>query len=175
MATNKNIQKEQTTNTDVSSNAYQQLVADMTARVQAGQLTAFRAVNKELIQVYWDLGKMIINKQQEQGWGNSVVEFLAKDLQKAFLGMEGLSSRNLWRMRIFYLAYSEFLPPAMAEIGWTHNYVIIEKCKDPNERLFYIHQTKNNGWTKNVLIHQIENQTYEKTLISQHNFKSRCF
>jgi predicted nuclease of restriction endonuclease-like (RecB) superfamily len=84
--------------------------------------------------------------------------------------LDGLSSRNLWRMRLFYLAYVEILPPAVAEIGWTHNYIILEKCKDPNERLFYIYQTRNNGWTKNVLIHQIENQTYEKTLISQHNF-----
>lgn len=176
MATNKNIQKEQKTITDMTSPAYQQLVVDMTERVRTGQLAAFQAVNKELIQVYWDLGKMILDKQQEQGWGNSVVEYLAKDLQKTFMGVVGFSSTNLWRMRAFYVNYGHnqqntILPPAVGEIGWTHNYIILEKCKDPNERLFYIYQTKNNGWTKNVLIHQIENQTYEKTIINQQNFE----
>lgn len=154
-----------------TSPAYQTLVADMTARVHLGQLTAFRAVNKELIDMYWDLGKMIVERQQQYAWGKSVVELLAKDLQKAFPRMEGISARNLWRMRTFYLAYIEFLPPPVAEIGWSHNYVILEKCKDPNERLFYMYQTRNNGWTKNVLIHQIDNQSYQKTLISQQNFE----
>lgn len=167
MTQSKNIQREQTA--DTASPAYQQLVTDLISRVRTGQLAAFRAVNTELIQMYWDLGKMILERQQQYAWGNSVVELVSKDLQNAFPGMEGISTRNLWRMRTFYLVYP-ILPPPVAEIGWTHNYVIVEKCKDPNERLFYIHQTKNFGWTKNVLIHQIENQTYQKTLINQHNF-----
>ncbi|MBI5917146.1 MAG: DUF1016 domain-containing protein [Bacteroidetes bacterium] len=172
-----------------TSPAYQQLVADATARVQSGQLAAFRAVNKELIGLYWDLGKMIVERQQRHGWGNSVVELLAKDLQKAFPRTSGFSKTNLWRMRAFYQTYrqveilppsvGEFqpdaqavkMPPAVAEIAWSHNYVIIEKCKDPNERLFYIHQTRRFGWTKDVLIHQIENQSFEKTVISQQNFE----
>jgi predicted nuclease of restriction endonuclease-like (RecB) superfamily len=154
MAKNKDQNESQTL--QATSIAYQQLVTDATARVKEGQLQAFRAVNKELIQLYWDLGKMILDRQHENAWGNAVVELLALDLQKAFPGLEGFSSRNLWRMRTFFLVYPEFLPPAVAEIGWTHNYLILEKCKDPNERLFYIHQTKRFGWTKNVLIHQIE-------------------
>jgi len=185
MATNLDIHEAQT-----ASPAYQQLVADATARVQTGQLAAFRAVNKELIQLYWDLGKMIAERQQANGWGNSVVELLALDLQKAFPSSSGFSKTNVWRMRAFYLAYrqtailppavgelppdqnaGELLPPAVAEIGWTHNYLILEKCKDPNERLFYIHQTRRFGWTKNVLIHQIENQSFEKTVIGQQNFE----
>jgi predicted nuclease of restriction endonuclease-like (RecB) superfamily len=155
-----------------TSPAYQALIADMTARVHLGQLAAFRAVNKELIDMYWDLGKMIVERQQQYAWGKSVVEMVAKDLRNTFPRMEGLSVRNLWRMRTFYLVYPEFLPPPVAEIGWSHNYAILEKCKDPNERLFYMHQTKNHGWTKNVLIHQIENQSYQKTLISQQNFEA---
>ena len=157
-----------------SSPAYQQLVADATDRVHSGQLAAFRAVNKELIQLYWDLGKMISERQQQHGWGNSVVELLAKDLRKNFPRITGLSTANLWRMRAFYLAYhdSEFLAPLAREIGWTHNYIIFEKCKDPNERLFYIHMTKRFGWTKNVLIHQIENQSFEKTVLGQQNFEA---
>jgi predicted nuclease of restriction endonuclease-like (RecB) superfamily len=158
--------------TQSTSPAYRQLVADATERVRSGQLSAFRAVNKELLQVYWDLGKMISERQQANGWGDSVVEMLAKDLQKAFPGMSGFSKTNLWRMRAFYLAYrhQEFLPPTVGEIGWSHNYVILEKCKNPNERLFYLQMTRRFGWTKNVLIHQIENQTFEKTVVSQHNF-----
>jgi predicted nuclease of restriction endonuclease-like (RecB) superfamily len=171
MAMNQTTHNEQTAHPN--SPAYQQLVADATARVQSGQLAAFRAVNKELIELYWDLGKMIVERQQRYGWGNSVVEWLAKDLQKTFPRTAGFSKTNLWRIRAFYLAYCQdkFLPPLVGEIGWSHNYVIIEKCKDPNARLFYIHQTKRNGWTKNVLIHQIENQSFEKTVISQHNFE----
>lgn len=156
-----------------TSPAYQALVADMTARVHLGQLAAFRAVNKELIDMYWDLGKMIVERQQQYAWGKSVVEMVSKDLQKSFPRSSGFSAGNLWRMRAFYLNYadSEFLAPLAREIGWTHNYLIFEKCKDPNERLFYMYQTKNHGWTKNVLIHQIDNQSYQKTLISQHNFE----
>jgi len=87
--------------------------------------------------------------------------------------MKGLSATNLWRMRAFYLAYSHntILPLAVGEIGWSHNNVIIEKCKDLNQRNFYIHQTKKYGWTKNILIHQIENKTYEKIIINQQNFE----
>ena len=159
--------------TEVTSPAYQQLVADATHRVRTGQLAAFRAVNKELIELYWDLGKMILERQQQHSWGKSVVELLSKDLQKEFPNVEGLSERNLWRMRTFHVSYkdSQFLPPLVAEIGWTHNYIILEKCKDPNERLFYIHQTKNLGWTKNVLVHQIENQSFQKTVLNQQNFE----
>jgi predicted nuclease of restriction endonuclease-like (RecB) superfamily len=171
MQDKKNIHSGQTAH--LTSPAYQQLVADMTERVQAGQLAAFRAVNKELIKLYWDLGKMILERQEQNAWGNAVVESVAKDLQKAFPGVSGFSATNLWRMRAFYVAYgqTEFLPLTVGEIGWSHNYVIIEKCKDSNERLFYLHQTKNYGWTKNVLIHQIENQSFQKTILSQQNFE----
>ena len=158
-----NVPRDQTT--DIASPAYQELVVELIERVKKGQLAAFRAVNKELIDLYWDLGRLIVERQKLHGWGKSVVEFLSKDLRKAFPRMDGLSARNLWRMRIFNLEYSEFLPPLVAEIGWTHNYIILEKCKDPNERLFYMHQTKNYGWTKNVLIHQIDNQSFEKIVI----------
>lgn len=164
------MQKEQATLP--TSPAYQELVVEMAARVRLGQLAAFRAVNKELIDMHWDLGKMIFERQQEYGWGKSVVEMLSKDLRKEFPRVGGFSAGNLWRMRAFYLTYadSEILAPLVRELGWSHNLMIFEKCKDPNERLFYIHQTKNYGWTKAVLIHQIENQSYQKTLISQQNF-----
>lgn len=152
--------------------AYRQLVTDAVNRVRQGQIKALKAVNQEQIQLYWDLGKMIVERQELYKWGKSVVENLATDLQKEFQGMMGMSSRNLWRMRSFYLTYcsNEFLPPLVAEIGWTHNYIILERCKDETERLFYINQVRKFGWSKNVLIHKIELQTYQKVVLSQQNF-----
>jgi predicted nuclease of restriction endonuclease-like (RecB) superfamily len=141
-------------------------------RIRSAQYEALKAVNREMINLYWDIGQMIVTQQQGASWGKSVVEQLAKDLQAEFPGISGFSARNIWRMRDFYLTYhsKEILPPLVAEIGWTHNIVILEKCKDDLEREFYIRMTRKFGWTKNVLIHQIENQTYEKTLLNQTNF-----
>lgn len=86
---------------------------------------------------------MIVERQKGKTWGKSVVEQLAKDLQIEFPGMQGFSSRNIWRMRSFHLIYevNPKLPPLVAEIGWTHNYIILEKCKDNLEREFYIRMT----------------------------------
>lgn len=141
-------------------------------RIRSAQYEALKAVNREMINLYWDIGQIIVTQQQEAGWGKSVVEQLAKDLQAEFPGISGFSTRNIWRMRDFYLSYhsKEILPPLVAEIGWTHNIVILEKCKDDLEREFYIKMTRKFGWTKNVLIHQIENKTYAKTLRNQTNF-----
>ena len=121
MELNQDIQRKQ--KTGISPLDYQQLVSDATLRVRTGQLAAFRAVNKELIELYWDLGKMIHERQQQYGWGKSIVEWLSKDLQKEFPAISGMSAANLWRMRAFYLAYfeNEILAPTAREIGWTHN------------------------------------------------------
>lgn len=115
---------------------------------------------------------MIVSRQSGKSWGKSIVQQLAQDLQTEFPGISGFSARNIWRMRDFYLTYqgNAKLTPMVAEISWTHNLVILEKCKDDLEREFYIRMTRKYGWTKNVLIHQVENQTYEKTLLNQTNF-----
>lgn len=101
-----------------------------------------------------------------------MVENLSEDLQKEYPGMQGYSSFNLWRMRKFYLYYRERkkLAPLVQEIGWSHNIVILEKCKDDLEKEFYIKMTKKFGWTKAVLIHQIEGGSYERFLSNQTNF-----
>jgi predicted nuclease of restriction endonuclease-like (RecB) superfamily len=152
---------------------YKNLLLEVKQRIRSAQYEALKAVNKELIALYWDIGKTIVTRQQGASWGKSVVEQLAKDLQAEFPGIGGFSARNIWNMRSFYVAYkeNEKLQPMVAEIGWTHNLVILEKCKDDLEREFYIRMTRKFGWTKNVLIHQIENQTYEKTLLNQTNFQ----
>jgi predicted nuclease of restriction endonuclease-like (RecB) superfamily len=155
-------------------NNYQGLLVEVKQRIRSAQYTALKAVNQELIALYWDIGQLIVDRQQAAGWGKSVVEQLAKDIQAEFPGISGFSVRNLWNMRNFHLTYSqnEKLQPMVAEIGWTHNLVILEKCKDDLEREFYLRMTQRFGWTKNVLIHQIDNQTYEKTLLNQTNFDS---
>jgi len=111
-------------------------------------------------------------RQEKFGWGKSVVETLSNDLQKEFVGVKGFSSQNLWRMRKFYEEYNanEKLAPMVREIGWSHNILILEKCKDDLQREFYISMTKKYGWTKNVLIHQIEGKSYERFLLNQTNF-----
>ncbi|MFN6469511.1 MAG: YhcG family protein [Nostoc sp. SerVER01] len=154
------------------SDNYKNLLMEIKQRIRSAQYEALRAVNRQMINLYWDIGQMIVTQQQGASWGKSIVEQLAKDLQAEFPGISGFSAANLWRMRLFYESYvnNEKLAPLVREIGWTHNLVILEKCKDELKREFYIRMTRKFGWTKNVLIHQIENQTYEKTLLNQTNF-----
>lgn len=151
---------------------YAELIRDIKQRVRSGQYKALKAVNRELIALYWDIGEIIVTRQQTASWGKAVVQNIAKDLRTEFPGITGFSASNLWRMKLFYETYqsSEKLAPLVREIGWTHNLAIIEKCKDDLEREFYIKMARRYGWTKNVLIHQIENQSYEKTLLNQTNF-----
>ncbi len=151
---------------------YTALLKEVKERVRAAQYAALRAVNKELIGLYWDIGRMIVGQQEGRSWGKAVVERLAADLRMEFPGVGGFSVQNLWYMRQFYLAYlgNEKLQPLVGEISWTKHLVILGKCKDPLEREFYIRMTKKFGWTKSVLMNQIANQSYEKTLLGQTNF-----
>jgi predicted nuclease of restriction endonuclease-like (RecB) superfamily len=148
---------------------YCALLSEIKARIRAAQYSALKAVNKEHIALYWDIGRMIVERQSQGGWGKSVVEQLARVLQLEFPGIQGFSAANLWRMRGFFQTYHrlEKLAPLVREIGWSHNLIIMEKCKDDLEREFYIRMTRKFGWTKAVLIHQIENRTYEKTLLKR--------
>ena len=157
---------------EIKINEYAELLRQVKERVRAAQYEALKAVNQELISLYWDIGKLILSRQEGQTWGKAIVERLAADLQKEFPGMQGFSVQNLWYMRQFYLEYSlnEKLQPLVGEISWAKHLVIMAKCKDALEREFYIRMTRRMGWTKNVLIHQIDNKTYEKTLANQTNF-----
>ena len=175
---------------------YVSFIKDIKALIYRRQYEAMKKVNTELIQLYWEIGEEIDRKQQEQGWGKSVVEILSKELQKEFPGIQGFSARNLWLMRKFYVEYtqktilqplgaeSEFsnlhpsgaeiqitaLPSLLADIGWKKNVVIMEKCKDSLEREFYIKMTQRYGWTKDILINNIENKAFGKYLTNQTNF-----
>ena len=151
---------------------YGQLLAEIRERVRSAQLAAFRAVNKELVALYWDIGKMIVERKMDAAHGDAVAERLAEDLRAEFPGIGGFSRRNVFYMREFYVAYRSLpkVQPLVALIGWTHNLIVLTRCSDPLEREFYIRMTRKFGWSKNVLIHQIENQSYEKTLLNQTNF-----
>ena len=151
---------------------YAALLIEVKERIRHAQYQALKAVNKELVALYWDIGKMIAGRQKRAGWGKSVVKRLADDLQNEFPGVKGFSIQNLWYMRQFYLEYcdNEKLQPLVGEISWSKNLIVMSRIKDLLEREFYIRMTRKFGWTKNVLIHQIENQSYEKSLIGQTNF-----
>jgi predicted nuclease of restriction endonuclease-like (RecB) superfamily len=151
---------------------YAQLLAAVKERVRSAQYEVFRAVNKELVGLYWDIGKLIVNRQADAIHGAAIAEQLAKDLRLEFPGVIGYSRRNIFYMREFYLAYRDLakVQPLVAQIGWSHNLVILQRCKDSQEREFYIRMTQKFGWSKNVLVHQIDNQSYEKTLLGQTNF-----
>jgi predicted nuclease of restriction endonuclease-like (RecB) superfamily len=153
-------------------NEYTKLLSQIKERVRAAQYEALRAVNKELVALYWDIGRMIVGRQSSDSWGKSVVDRLGQDLRLEFPGVKGFSSQNIWYMRQFYLVYhaNAKLQPLVGEISWTHNLIIFQRCKDPVQREFYIRMTRKFGWSKNILIHQIENQSYEKTLLGQTNF-----
>ena len=158
---------------DISTQTqYVEFVVSVKQRILQSQYEALKSVNKELIALYWDIGKSIVEKQDAFGWGKSVVKNLAGDLQQEFVGMKGFSVQNLWNIRSFYLEYSknQKLQPLVREISWTKNIVILQKCKDALEREFYIQMTKRYGWTKNILINHIENRSYEKFLLNQTNF-----
>lgn len=154
------------------SGEYKDFIVDIKNKIRNSQYEAMKAVNQTLINLYWGIGQEIYNQQQEKGWGKSIVEVLSKEIQKDFPDVKGFSSSNLWRMRNFYVTYSnaENLAPLVREISWSKNITIMEKCKDQLEREFYIKMTKKYGWTKDVLINHIENKSYEKYLINQTNF-----
>jgi predicted nuclease of restriction endonuclease-like (RecB) superfamily len=142
---------------------YEEFLGDLKQRIQTAQVRASLSVNRELVLLYWQIGEEVTVKQQQHGWGDKVLERLAADLKTAFPGIEGFSRRSLYRMRAFYLAYRdrpEFVSQAATQIPWFHNVVIIESVKDPAAREFYIRATLENGWSRNVLVHQIESDLY---------------
>src|SRR5208282_1434860 len=156
----------------VVTTGYKTFLKEIKERIYKAQYDALKTVNKELINLYWDIGRSIVAKQEKLGWGKAIVETLAKDLQKEFPGIQGFSIANLWRMRNFYISYqeNEKLAPLVREISWTKNVIIMERCKEDIRREFYIKITKKFGWTKDVLINQLEAGAFERYMANQTNF-----
>jgi predicted nuclease of restriction endonuclease-like (RecB) superfamily len=152
---------------------YEEFLGELKERIRQAQVRAALAVNRELIFLYWQIGRDILWRQQQQGWGAKVIERLAADLRKAFPEIKGFSSRNLKYMRAFAEAYpdEEFVQQTAAQIPWFHNCVLTDKVKDSGEREWYIRQTIQQGWSRNVLVHQIESGLYHRQGKSVTNFE----
>ena len=120
---------------------YGQFLADLKLPIRQSQYQALRAANKELLELYWEIGESIHRKQEQVGWGKSVVATLARDLQTEFPGRNGFSAQNLWFMRQFYVEYHDRpkLQSLIREISWTKNLVIMGRCKDGLECEFSGH------------------------------------
>ncbi len=152
---------------------YLKFLTNVKNQIQRAQIKAAIYVNRELIALYWNIGKQILQLQKQEGWGKSIVEQLSKDLRRGFPSLKGFSPRNLWEMRSFYDVYKNAvnLQQLVAEIPWGHNLALIHKIKHNPERLWYIRKTIEHGWSRNVLIHQIESTAYHRSGKAITNFR----
>ena len=144
--------------------------------IHVARFQVVKYITKEHIELYWKIGKIILEKQKEQAWGKSAVEKISKDLLKVYPESTGFSARNLWDMRRFYSKYAknEKLRQVVAEIPWGQNLLILTKIKDDNEAEFYLNPTREYGWSRNILLNQIKAQTCNRVFLENktHNFKT---
>ncbi|MDQ3649452.1 MAG: DUF1016 N-terminal domain-containing protein [Acidobacteriota bacterium] len=144
---------------------YEDLLAELKSRIRTAQIRAALSVNREMIALYWEIGRDIVARQEKAGWGDEILERLSHDLRHEFPDMQGFSRTNLYRMRAFYLAYPEqpeFVPQVVGQIPWGHNQVLLEKLKDRTEREWYAQQTIQYGWSRAVLVHHIKTRLYQR-------------
>lgn len=132
------------------------------------------AVNRELVLLYWGIGKEILQRQANEGWGSKVVDRLAKDLRSAFPDMSGLSRTNLLYMRAFAETWPDeaIVQQVVGQIPWGHNVRLLELVKDPEERLWYIRAAIQHGWSRNVLVLQIESGLFRRQGKAVTNFNA---
>ncbi|MGP8254425.1 MAG: DUF1016 N-terminal domain-containing protein [Methanoregula sp.] len=130
------------------------------------------SVNRELILLYWQIGNDILTRQQAEGWGAKVIDRLSRDLVHEFPDMKGFSVRNLKYMRAFAETWHDaaIVQELLAQITWYHHIALLDKVKDAKEREWYIRQTIQNRWSRNVLIHQIESGLFLRTGAAVTNF-----
>jgi len=151
---------------DVKDNIidYQSIFIELKKKILTSQLKALRAVNKELVMLYWEIGNTILQNQSQKGWGTKIIDTLSKDLREAFPNMKGFSIRNLKYMRQFAYNYPNItiVQEVLAQLPWYHNITLIQKIKDENVRQWYIEKTIENGWSRTVLVHQIELDLYNR-------------
>ena len=182
-----------------SDTEYKKLLLELKEKVRSSQLKAAIKVNYELLDLYWTLGEYIVKKQEQHSWGDAFIKSLAKDLQKEFPDMKGFSETNIKYIRRWYSFYmkglqgvaeienndsnSKGLQPVakfdervinnIKQIPWGHNQRIINKCKTIDEAIYYVNKTIDNGWSRNVLEHQIESGLYVREGKSITNFEKR--
>lgn len=129
---------------------YSEFLKDLKSRILQAQRRAILSVNRELVLLYWDIGRDILKRQSELGWGAQVIDRLARDLRRELPKLRGFSQRNLKYMRAFAGAYpdKEFVQQPAAQIPWGHNVRILDYVKDPAERAWYIRKTIEEGWSR---------------------------
>lgn len=151
---------------------YITLLENLKAEISKARMQAHLSVNKEMINLYWSIGNQILERQKQEGWGSKVIENISKDLRKEFPEMTGLSYQNISYMRQFVIEYrdQEILQQAIGEIPWGHNITIFSKIKNYNKRIWYAQKTIEHGWSRNILLHQIESDLYSRDGKSINNF-----
>lgn len=143
---------------------YDDFLRELKERIRHAQLHATLAVSRELVLLYWRMGRDILKRQREQGWGAKVIDLLSRDLRAAFPDTKGFSPRNLKYMRAFAEANpsESIVQEVLAQITWYHNTTLLDKLDDADERLWYARQAMEHGWSRNVLVHQIESGLYHR-------------
>jgi predicted nuclease of restriction endonuclease-like (RecB) superfamily len=160
---------------DIIPTDYTSWLTELKVRIQQAQQRATLAVNRELIALYWQLGKDILSRQAQQGWGAKVIERLSRDLRVAFPEMKGFSRANLLYMRAFAEAWPDFeiVQQAVGQLPWGHNIILLTRLKDPEWRLAYARAAIEHGWSRNVLEIHIESQRLEREGQAVTNFELR--
>lgn len=151
---------------EINKNQYNEIFQNIKNEILSSQYQAMQAINKELIYMYWHIGKIILNNSV---WGNKFIDNLSIDLKLEFPDIKGFSIRNLKNMKKFAEEYQnfEFVQSVTAQITWTHNVLLLDKIKDIEIRKWYINETVKNGWSVNILEMQINSKLYERQVISE--------
>lgn len=155
-----------------SEQSYQDWLNQLKTQIRSSQQRAILAVNQELVLLYWQIGQNILQRQDQQGWGAKVIDRLSKDLSTEFPEIKGFSTRNLKYMRKFAEAWQDkqIVQQAVALLPWGHNLVILDKFSHNETRLWYAQKAIEHGWSRNVLVHQIESGLLERTGQAVNNF-----
>jgi predicted nuclease of restriction endonuclease-like (RecB) superfamily len=143
---------------------YNRFLQDLKKRIRTAQVKAALAINQEMVMLYWSIGRDILNREEQEGWGAKVVDRLAKDLKAAFPDLTGFSARNMRYMKALAEAYPDeaILQRSVAILPWRHNIVLLEKLKDQEQRLWYAAQASANGWSRDILAMQIDSDLYRR-------------
>ncbi len=154
---------------------YISFLSDIKTKIKQAQIKAAIKVNEELLRLYWDIAQMIVAKQKKSKWGDGIITQISQDLKQEFPELRGFSIRNLKYMKQWYLFYEKGQQAVaqIFQIPWGHNIAIITKCKNIDEALFYVKKTIENGYSRVVLVHQIESNLYSRSKKAINNFDKK--
>jgi predicted nuclease of restriction endonuclease-like (RecB) superfamily len=154
---------------------YFKFLDELKAEIRNARLRASMAVNTELLQLYWFIGKTILEQQEKAKWGAKIIDQLGTDLRSDFPDMQGLSRRNLLYMRKFAELYPDksIVQQAVAQLPWSHHIILMDKVKQAEERLFYMQKALENGWSRDILSLQIQSNLYKRQGKAISNFEAR--